>query len=348
MKILVIGGSGFIGPFVVQQLVAKGHQVTVFYRGNSKPQFPDGVRQIFGDRNQLQGHRADFEREGYDAVIDVILSSERQASALIQTFRGMTRRIVALSSQDVYRAYGVLLGIDDGPEEELPLTETSELRSYPPYPPGHAKHMQSIFSWLDDDYDKVRVERALNASSDPPVTVLRLPMVYGPGDPLHRFHGTLKRIDDGRTAILLDASVGNTHSPRGYVEDVAHAVVLATLSPRAPGRTYNVVQRDTFTEREWTQKIADAVGWKGSIHVLPSDKIPPNLRMPVDSRQDWIVSSARIRRELGYKEIFLPNEGLRRTIEWERANPPEQAPLAQFDYAAEDRALNDLKGKAES
>jgi nucleoside-diphosphate-sugar epimerase len=341
MKILVIGGSGFIGPYVVQQLADKGHEVTVFHRGYAKPKLPAGVRELLGDRNGLQSNRRDFERERYDVVIDIVLSSERQATALLEAFRGITKRIVALSSQDVYRAYGVLLGIDDGPEEELPLTESSELRSYPPYPPGHAKQMQSIFSWLDEEYDKVKVERAL-ASSDPPVTILRLPMVYGPGDPLHRFHGTLKRIDDSRSAILLDESIGNTHSPRGYVEDVAHAIVLATLSPRAAGRTYNIVQRDTYTEREWTQKIADVVGWKGSIHVLPTEKTPPHLRLPVDKRQDWIVSSARIREELGYREIVSPEEALRRTIAWERANQPEHAPLAQFDYSAEDAAIAEL------
>lgn len=341
MKILVIGGSGFIGPFIVQQLLKKGHDVTVFHRGSAKPAFPEGVRQLFGNRNDLQAHRNEFKRAAFDVVIDIILSSERQATALLETFRGLTKRIVALSSQDVYRAYGVLLGIDDGPEEELPLTESSELRSYPPYPPEHARKMQSIFSWLDEDYDKVRVEQVLRDSTDPPATILRLPMVYGPGDLLHRFYPVLKRIDDGRSTILLDETIGNTHSPRGYVEDVAHAVVLATLSPRAAGRTYNVVQRDTYTEREWTLKIANAVGWKGSVLVLPTEKTPPHLRMPIDNRQDWIVSSARIREELGYREIVSPEEALRRTITWERANPPASTPLAQFDYAAEDSALSE-------
>lgn len=342
MKILVIGGSGFIGPFVVQQLVDKGHDVTVFHRGHAKPKFPEGVHQLFGDRNRLKAHRQEFDRSAYDAVIDIVLSSERQAVGLLETFRGITGRIVALSSQDVYRAYGVLLGIDPGEPEDLPLTEDSALRSYPPYPPEHSKTMQSIFSWLDEDYDKVRVERALNTSVDPPATILRLPMVYGPGDPLHRFRSVLKRIDDGRTSILLDEASADIHSPRGYVEDVAHAIVLAATFSRPLRRTYNVVQRDTFTEYEWTQQIAKAVGWKGTIHVLPSDRVPPHLRMPLNYNQDWIVSSARIREELKYREIVSPDEALRRTIEWERANPTETAPLAQFDYAAEDAALKEV------
>jgi nucleoside-diphosphate-sugar epimerase len=338
MKVLVIGGSGFIGPFVVKQLAQQGDDVTVLHRGMAKPVFPDGVRVLLGDRNQLVEHRSEFERAAFDAVIDVILSSEGQARGLLEAFAGNTGRIVALSSQDVYRAYGVLLGLDDGPSQELPLTEDSALRKKAPYSAEHARKMQAIFSWLNEDYDKVRVERVLNASKETPVTILRLPMIYGPGDPLHRLYPMVKRIDDGRTALIVDQNVANLHSPRGYVEDVAHAVVLATLSEKAKGRTYNVVEADAFAECEWMSMIGDAMGWKGNIRVLPTDETPPYLRVPVDNRQDWIVSSTRIREELGYRETVPREEALRRTIAWERQNPPTLPP-AVFDYAAEDVAL---------
>jgi len=338
MKVLVIGGSGFIGPFVVLQLVDAGHDVTVLHRGHAKPVFPEAVRILRGDRNLMPERRQEFERAAFDVVVDVILSSEKQARALVETFSGLTGRIVALSSQDAYRAYAVILGTDNGDLEPLPLTEDSALRMNPPYPPGHALKMQAIFSWLDEDYDKVRVEKALRASTNPPVTILRLPMVHGPGDPLHRLHPILKRIDDGREVLLLDANIANMHSPRGYVEDVAHAIVLATTSPNAAGKTYNIVEEEHFTEMEWMRLVAAAVGWKGEIRVLPTDKTPAHLRLPINSRQDWLVSSGRIRKELGYRETVTRHEALRRTIAWERANPPSIS-LAVFDYAAEDAAL---------
>ena len=339
MKILVIGGSGFMGPFIVRELVREGHEVTVFHRGNAKPNFPDGVQVIRGDRNALQKHRDEFKRAAFDAVIDVVLSSENQARGLLEAFAGITRRIVALSSQDVYRAYGVLLGLDEGPPQELPLTEDSELRTRPPYSREHLQMMQAVFSWLDEDYDKVRVERILRASSQIPVTILRLPMVYGPSDPLHRLYPLIKRVDDGRSTILLEERIANLHSPRGYVEDVTHAVVLATLSAKAPGRTYNVVESEAFTEREWMTKVVNETGGTAQIRVLPTEKIPAHLRFPIKNHhQDWMVSSARIREELGYRETMSREEALRRTIEWERANPPA-APMAAFDYAAEDAAL---------
>jgi nucleoside-diphosphate-sugar epimerase len=52
-------------------------------------------------------------------------------------------------------------------------------------------------------------------------TVLRLPMVYGPGDPLHRFHPVVKHIVDGRHHIIFPETIAARRSPRGYVENVA-------------------------------------------------------------------------------------------------------------------------------
>jgi nucleoside-diphosphate-sugar epimerase len=84
--------------------------------------------------------------------------------------------------------------------------------------------------------------------------------------------------------------------------------------------------------------VADAVGWRGEIRVLPTEKTPAFLRLPINNRQDWMVSSATIRKELGYRETVSRDEAFRRTIEWERANPPS-VPLAVFDYEAEDAAV---------
>jgi hypothetical protein len=69
------------------------------------------------------------------------------------------------------------------------------------------------------------------------------------------------------------------------------------------------------------------------------------LLWPFNTAQHVVASSGRIRKELGYRELLPCDEAIRRTIEWERANPPD-APLAQFDYAAEDAALAQFKTTA--
>jgi len=339
MRILVIGGTGFIGPFVVRDLVVQGHDVAVFHRGNAKPVLPDSVRRIVGDRNDLNAHRAEFDLFSPDVVVDFLLSDDRQAQAVMDCFRGLAGRLIAISSQDVYRAYEVLLRKTPGPLQELPITEESDLRTQlHPYDHEHLRRQRATFSWVTENYDKIPVERIVMGDAQLRGTVLRLPMVYGPGDPLHRFFATLKRMDDGRPAILIQEDMATFIPPRGYAEDVARAIALATVSDRAAGRIYNLAAEAHFSEIDWARKIGDAVGWKGSLVPMPADRIPEHLRMPLNAEQNWIVSSKRIREELGFTEPCSLEAGIERTIAWERANPPAIDPKI-FDYAAEDAAI---------
>lgn len=343
MKILLIGGTGFIGPHVIHRLQANGHEVTIFHRGNRS--VPATIRQIIGDRNYLGDFRDTFAREKFDAVIDFVLSSERQVRNLMQTLRGITQRVVALSSMEVYRAWGVFYGLEPGVLQPLPLTEDSELRSKSPYPPEVVNRLRQMVSWVDDDYDKVRVERAILGDPDLPATVLRLPMIYGPGDYVHRFYPILKRIDDRRPFVLFSEDVAAVRTPRGYVEDVAAGIALAATSQRAQRRVYNICEREHFSELEWAKRIAAALGWDGEFILLPREKTPAHLLVPFNTAQHLVASSDRIREELGYREPVSGEEAFGGTIAWEREHPPE-AFTAQFDYDAEDEAIHRLKSTA--
>ena len=343
MKILAIGATGFIGPLVIQRLQQSGHRVTVFHRG--KTPAPDGVTEIIGDRNDLASHRAALEHGHFDVVIDFVLSSARQARQLMDTLRGIASRVVVLSSMDTYRAWGVHLGQEPGDLEALPVDEDSAVRTRPPYPPEVLKKLSQMVSWADEEYDKVPAERIVLGDTALPGTILRLPMIYGPGDYVHRFHPYLKRMDDKRNFILFSDDVGAMRTPRGYVEDVAAGVVLAALSDRSSRRTYNICEPLAFSELEWAKKIAAAAGWQGEFIVLPRDKTPAHLVWPYNLKQHLVVSSDRIRQELGYGEITPMGEAFQRTIAWERANPPQVIGIP-FNYEAEDAAINSLKASA--
>jgi nucleoside-diphosphate-sugar epimerase len=338
MRVLVIGGTGFIGPHVVAVLRAGGHETGVFHRGTRGGALPAGVASLRGDRRRHAEHREALVAWKPEVVVDLILSSGRQAAALMETFRGVARRVVAASSMDVYRACGVLHGLEGGGLEPLPLTEDSALRTGAVYPPDRIKRLQSVFAWLDDEYDKIPAERAVLGDPELPGTVLRLPMVYGPGDPLHRFHALLKRMDDGRPAILHEEGFAAWRGSKGYVENVAQAIALAAGAEEAKGRVYNVAEPETLTELEWAKRIAEATGWRGRFVTLPRERTPAHLVLPGNAAQHWVASSRRLRDELGYREDVPFAEGLRRTIAWERAHSPAIDPR-QFDYAAEDRAL---------
>jgi nucleoside-diphosphate-sugar epimerase len=258
----------------------------------------------------------------------------------MNVFRGATHRVVMLSSIDVYRAVGISHGTESGPLQEVPLTEGSELRrSLHPYPAEGVQLMRKIFSWVMDDYDKIPAERVVMNDPELPGTVLRLPMAYGPGDPLHRFYPVVKRIADRRRQIIFPETLAAWHSPRGYVENVAAAIALAATDERAARRIYNVCEEPSFSELEWARKIAAAMQWDGDFVVLPIEQTPQHLLKPGNAAQHWTASSTRIRQELGYEEPVAIEEAIRRTIRWERENPPDVAFLAQFDYAVEDAAV---------
>jgi nucleoside-diphosphate-sugar epimerase len=338
MRILLVGGNGFIGRFVLAALQQQGHTLAVFHRGTRA--LPAGVEEIRGDRNQLSPSGQDLRHVAADVVIDVVISSASQAEELMNIFRGTARRVVMLSSIDVYRAVGISHGTENGPLQEVPLTEESDVRRrLHPYPAESLQHLRKIFAWVTDDYDKIPAERVVMNDHKLPGTVLRLPMVYGPGDLLRRFYPVVKRIADGRRHIIFPETLAAWRSPRGYVENVAAAIALAAADDRSARRVYNVCEEPAFSELEWAQKIAAEMQWDGDFVVLPLERTPRHLLQPGNAAQHWTASSARIRQELGYREPVPIEEAIRRTIAWERENPPIGAPMAQFDYPAEDAAL---------
>src|SRR5947208_12562704 len=118
MRILLIGGTGFIGPFVAAELDRLGHQLAVFHRGTSNAPLspprirtttvrrkaattfsPDTthstVRHIAGDRRRLGESAGELLAFAPEIVVDLILSSGTQARQLMELFSGVARRVVA-------------------------------------------------------------------------------------------------------------------------------------------------------------------------------------------------------------------------------------------------------------
>jgi nucleoside-diphosphate-sugar epimerase len=325
MRVLVFGGTEFVGPYVVRQLAARGHEVTVFHRGKTETDFPERVHHLHGDFADVFERLDELHRTSPEIVLDMVPFREEDAQRL-KAFKGVARRVVAVSSQDVYRAFGRIWRTEPGPPDNVPLTEDSPLREK--------------LSQAGLDYNKTGVERALLGDPDLTTTIMRLPATHGPGDQKHRLFYYLKRMDDRRPIILLDKAYAGWRWARGYVEDVANAIALAVMDERAAGRIYNVCDPVAFTETEWLKEIARVVGWEGQVVAMPSKQLPSSLRRDfLDFGQQYSVDSSRIRLELDYTETVPFKEALRRTIEWERANPPAELDPEQFNYTAEDTAL---------
>src|ERR1700761_4617257 len=286
MNILVIGGTGFIGPHVLRALMAACHLTTVYHRGHHETA-PPGVRHILYPEASipLRCFPPELFAAEPDVVIHMIPMGEPDARAAAEAFRGRTGRMVWLSSGDVYRAYGKLTRLEQGPVESGLLTEESPLRSvlYP-----YRQKAESPEA-VEFNYEKILVEQTALARDSPASVVLRLPKVYGPG---------------GNADL---ASVYRyRHHPRwrwthGYVENVAAAIVLAALHPAASGRIYNVGEEHTPT-------IAARLAG------LPPSELSPDLESAFNFAQDIAFDTTRIRRELGYREPIAYQEGLRRTF----------------------------------
>jgi nucleoside-diphosphate-sugar epimerase len=339
MRILIVGGTRFVGPHVVRRLDDMGHEIALFHRGQTKADLPEDVRHILGDRRHLEDFADRFKRFAPQMVVDMIPVTEQDAQSVMGTFKGIAQRVVALSSQDVYRAYGKLIHIESGPIEPVPLTEDSPLR-------------QKLYPYRDrvegpDDilyhYEKILAEQVFMGDPELPGTILRLPMVYGPDDYQHRLFEYLKRMDDHRPAILLEKGMANWRWTKGYVENVATAIVLAVTDDRATDRIYNVGERETLSEAEWVREVGLAAGWNGQVVVVPQDRLPDHLVPHINTDQHLVVDASRIRKELEYKEPVPRDEALRRTVAWERVHPPTKVEPNAFDYAAEDALLAELE-----
>lgn len=339
MRIVIIGGTGFIGGRVLTQLLARKHEILAVQRRISSV-LPPTVSQLACEQQELIRVGSQLRTFRPDVVIDFVSSSAVQARSTVEVFAGYAGRLVAISSQDVYRAFAVFYGLEPGPLEPVPVTEDSPRRTRrDTYPPELLARLKTLMGWVNDEYSNVEMENTVMNVAALPATVLRLPMVYGPGDYLHRFYPILKRIRDGREVIPIADTAAQWRSPRGYVEDVAAAITLAAEMPEASGQVFNLAEEESFSEQEWTEMVARAAGWSGAVVTIPIAKAPAHLRPPGNPAQHAICSSRRIREELGFRELTRREDALRETIAWERAHPPDPEP--QFDYAAEEAAMVD-------
>jgi nucleoside-diphosphate-sugar epimerase len=287
MRVLVIGGTGFIGEHIVRQLASGGHEVAVFHRGQTAVALPKGVREILAPLSSMP--IVEFPKQLFDFAPEVVVHTmamgESDAKAVVGAFAGKAERLAVLSSGDVYRAYGLLTGIETGPIEEGLLSESSPLRKVRfPYR-KRAASPQSLEYW----YDKILAEQAVLSSEEIRGIVLRIPKVYGP------------RGNADLATVYRYRHQPNWRWTHGFVENVAAAVVLAATRSILPSHVYNVGEAHTPTVAE---RLAS----------MPPSALEPDLGSTMKFAQNIAYDTRRIRDELGYREIVPEEEALLRTL----------------------------------
>ncbi len=185
LRILVLGGTGFIGPNTVRYAVERGHEVSIFTRGRSRLDLP-GVEQLVGDRND--NHDA-LKGRTWDVVIDNNASRD---------YRWVQRSTDILGDAvDHYIFISSISAYDIDPE----LSRPDRVLETPVVDAGHAL-LKRPESWSDGeplDYGPMKAycEEIVHAAFPGRATVVRPGLIVGPGDPTDRFTYWPVRIAEG-------------------------------------------------------------------------------------------------------------------------------------------------------
>lgn len=292
MRVLIIGGTALIGPHVIRELFENNvHDVHTMNR-SGKSYF---CEQNHGaDRRDLASLQKTISEVKPDVLIDMIPFTAEDAKHVVSTFSKLSLDIpiVAISSIDVYAAYACLHSTEKLPLQECPLDEGMDLREKLG-PEGH-------------DYDKIAVESIYNENLKN-VCILRLPAIYGWPD-CTRVSNYLDQMLDGSCDIHLEPHLSDWIFSRCFHKNAAHAIALSVSAQLSGKHTYNVADKEAFTENQWVQKIANICGWKGSI--IESKERADTINW----QQHFYVSSEKIRSELGYTDKYSTSEGLADTV----------------------------------
>ena len=339
MRVLIIGGTRFIGWHITSALIRAEHSVCLFHRGSTPLGGLDGVSEILGEKGNLSSYRSRFRDFYPEVVIDCIGYTETDGRRLIETFTGWIPRLIFLSSCDVYRAHAVMHRATDDTVQATPLTEDSPLRTNV-YPYRH--YATGPEDWRYD-YDKIPVERMLLDQPGLDTTVFRLPAVHGPRDYQLRVWEHLRKMEAGRKVILLPETYSNWLWGRGYVENIAAAICHFLGQETMSLGIFNLGDPLALSQKEWVEQIAAIAGWTGEILIVPDKQLPDPLRAPYNFAQNWTIDASRFRTATGFTEPFTLEESIKKTIAWNRANPPtastEQAERWREDDEAESRWL---------
>jgi nucleoside-diphosphate-sugar epimerase len=251
MRILVIGGTQFIGREIVRHLVDRGHDATVLHR-KDRHDLGAEVRNLQADRSDLAKVSALISQGRFDAVFDIAYDWQKgtpadHVEAAARSCGDQLQRYVFMSSIAAY-------------EPGLDLRETSPLA--PENSPNpYVQH-------------KVTAERRLfrmHAETGFPVATFRPPFVHGPRQPFYREQFFWDRLLDGRPIILPDG--GHGMMPWVYVSDLAEACGRAMEVPEAAGEAFNIGHVEPTTQRGFVEMLARVAGVEATLVPVARDKI---------------------------------------------------------------------------
>jgi nucleoside-diphosphate-sugar epimerase len=302
MKILVMGGTRFVGRPLVARLQAQGHALTLFTRG--KNPVPAGVEHLCGDRSSDEGLSA-LQGRNFDVIVDSSGRKQADSSRVVAITGAPSHRFVYVSSAGVY-----------ADSEQWPLNESS-----PTDPQSRHAGKADTEAWL-------RKEGI-------PFTSFRPTYIYGPGNynPVERWF--FDRIVHNRPIPL--PGDGSTITQLGHVEDLAEAMARCIEVDAAANRIYNCSGKQGISFRGLIRAAAVACGRDPDDLDLrsfnPSD-LDPKARKAFPLRLNhFLTDITRVERELAWQPSFDLAKGLADSYSNDYAKSPTAAPDFSSDEA---------------
>jgi 2'-hydroxyisoflavone reductase len=262
MRILIIGGTAFVGRHIAQAAVDAGHQLTLFNRGRTGPGLFPQAEHLAGDRN-LDLHT--LSTGHWDATVDVCGYLPRQVRVLAEALDGRGGHQLFISSTSVYQT-----PVAPGFTEDAPLAELAD--------PDVEEITAETYGGL-----KVACERALGRLYGPSATVVRPTYVIGPFDHSGRFTWWVERLARGSTVL----APGDASDPIQVIDarDLA-SWVITLLETSVTGTFHAVSPPPPFGFGDLLTAIAAEVAppgtrltWVGKQYLLDAGEDDASLPM---------------------------------------------------------------------
>lgn len=322
--VLVIGGTGPVGPHVVDGILARGRRVAICHTGRHEvDEMPIEVEHIHTDPFDASALRRALEGRRFDAII-AMYGRLRDVAVIA---RDHTDRLISVGGMPAYRGY-MVPEVWDPPGLPVPTRE------------------DAVRSREGDDAKSVRVAVSEDRLFDafPDATHLRFPYVYGPRQLTPREWPIVRRILDRRPFIVVPDGGLILHT-YGYVENLAHAVLCAFDRPDASrGEAFNAADETMLTLAHTIDVLGDALGHRLEQVSMPmalAEPARPLVRQFVPTHR--VLTVDKLRDRLGYRDVVTPTDALARTARWLVADPPSPEVVDRmgdpFDYDVEDQLV---------
>lgn len=302
MHILVVGGTGFVGSYLVPELCRRGWRCTVL-AASEAPVGPGASLRV-GDRRDPAVLKALCADGPFDAAVDLIAYDPRDSIVLLESVGARIGRFVHLSTVSVYRGSRDLRVVEDCAVR----WETPEVQEYGPL--------------------KAACERVVEASASEPVIIRSAPL-FGVGDPVSREGFIVERL--ARGAPLLVPGDPEAMIPMLWVRDLVRTLIEAVERPGAAGHAMHVAQAERLTFADHVQAIGGILGvepvlWGLAPTVLADHGMNPYAFPygPLAGRA-WLDCSSAADL-LGFRPTNY-QYALRETIDWLQEQDMKTAPV---------------------